>query len=375
MDESHSMMLVKRATEACERYLDVQASGQINTMPTFLEGHTVMNLSHTLNRTLRHMNLHVSRATTYANAMRRGYNAGHKSEALSTMLQVQGDPTAFDAVYDALSDEDSRRTFDWFISYRTALAFVGEDADDVVPGMMSIAELQRVGDQASRTFVGGAYRVDGLTVDTLLGELVLTFLLEQYRLKDIVEPRSGDVVLDCGAYRGETALWFARRVGKGGRVVAFEPAAHNAEGLRRNLAANRSVEMGPVTVVECAVSSSAGMLHFNTHAENSSCMDAASTESVPAVTIDDVVEEQHLGRVDFIKMDIEGGEVDALRGAEGTLKRFTPRLAISAYHRPHDLPDIVALIRQACPDYRLYLSHKPPGLCDTVLFAKLGDRS
>lgn len=111
------------------------------------------------------------------------------------------------------------------------------------------------------------------------------------------------------------------------------------------------------------------MLHFNTHAENSSCMDAASTESVPAVTIDDVVEEQHLGRVDFIKMDIEGGEVDALRGAEGTLKRFTPRLAISAYHRPHDLPDIVALIRQACPDYRLYLSHKPPGLCDTVLFA------
>lgn len=217
--------------------------------------------------------------------------------------------------------------------------------------------------------MGGGYRVDGLTVDTLLGELVLTFLLEQYRLKDIVEPRSGDVVLDCGAYRGETALWFARRVGKGDRVVAFEPAAHNAEGLRRNLAANRSVEMGPVTVVECAVSSSAGMLHFNTHAENSSCMDAASTESVPAVTIDDVVEEQHLGRVDFIKMDIEGGEVDALRGAEGTLKRFTPRLAISAYHRPHDLPDIVALIRQACPDYRLYLSHKPPGLCDTVLFA------
>lgn len=48
--------------------------------------------------------------------------------------------------------------------------------------------------------MGCGYRVDGLTVDTLLGGLVLTFLLEQYRLKDIVEPRSGDVVLDCGAY-------------------------------------------------------------------------------------------------------------------------------------------------------------------------------
>lgn len=191
-------------------------------------------------------------------------------------------------------------------------------------------------------------------------------------MKDSVEPRSGDIVLDCGAYRGETALWFARRAGKGGRVVAFEPSASNAEGLRRNVAANRSVEMVPITVLGAAVSSSAGMLHFNAHGENGSHVDAASTESIPAVTIDGVVEEQRLGRVDFIKMDIEGGEVDALRGAEETLKRFTPRLAISVYHRPHDLPDIATLIRQACPVYRLYLSHKPPGLSDTILFAKWG---
>lgn len=103
-------------------------------------------------------------------------------------------------------------------------------------------------------------------------------------------------------------------------------------------------------------------------------MDATAADSVPAVTIDDVVEEQHLGRVDFIKMDIEGGEVDALRGAEETLKRFTPRLAISVYHRPPDLPDIVTLVRQACPIYRLYLSHKSPGLAETVLFAERGHR-
>lgn len=68
--------------------------------------------------------------------------------------------------------------------------------------------------------------------------------------------------------------------------------------------------------------------------------------SVPAVTIDDVMEEQHLGRVDFMKMDIEGGEVDALRGAEETLKKFTPdwpsrsiialmicRISSSSYYR------------------------------------------
>jgi len=377
MDESHSTVLVQQAIAATQRYLEAQARGELPTVPTLPDGRGI-GLAHRLNQVLRHLNLHISRATIHDNAMhetRRGYNPIVKGIALGAILQVQADPSEFDAVYDALHDEDSRDTFDWFISYGTALAFLGQDADEVVPGIMTTAAWQRALDQAGKTFVGGAYHIDGVTVDTLLGELVLTFFLEQYRLKDIVEPRNADVVLDCGAYKGETALWFARQVGKEGRVVAFEPAAHNLEGLRRNLAANRSMNMAPVTVLECALSNSAGMLHFNAQAGDGSHVDAESTESVPAVTIDDVVEQQHLGRVDFIKMDIEGGEVDALRGADETLRKFAPRLAISVYHRPHDLPDIVTLILQACPDYRLYLSHKSPGWADTVLFAKRGDLS
>jgi FkbM family methyltransferase len=377
MGESHSMMLVKRAIEDTQRYLNAEARAELQTAPTLPEGRGI-GLAHTLNRVLRHINLHVSRATIHDEAMRearRGYNPMVKSIALGTIAQLEADSSVFDAVYDVLSDEDSRNTFNWFISYRVALAFLGQDADEVVPGIISTAEWQKVLNQTGRAFVGGAYRIDGLTVDTPSWDVAEVFFLEQYRLKGIVEPRSGDVVLDCGAYRGETALWFARLVGKEGRVVAFEPAAHNLQGLQRNLARNRSVEMAPVTVMECAVSSLAGVLHFNAQAGGSSRVDAESTESVPAVTVDDVVGEQHLGRVDFIKMDIEGGEVDALRGAEETLKRFTPRLAISVYHRAHDLPDIVKLILQACPDYRLYLSHKSPGLFETILFAKRGDLS
>lgn len=194
MGESHSMMLVKQTIEDVQRHLDAEARGEIPTVSTFLEGQTV-SLAHTLNRALRHMNLRVTRATTYDKAMRKDYVPAYKRVALGTMLQLQADPTEFDAVYDALSDEDSRRTFDWFISYRTALAFLGgNEADDVVPGTMNPAEWQRVGDQAGRMFVGGAYHIDGMTVETLLAELVLTFFLEQYRLKDIVEPSSGLLV-------------------------------------------------------------------------------------------------------------------------------------------------------------------------------------
>lgn len=118
------------------------------------------------------MNLHICQATTYDNAICRGYITGYKSDALGTMLQLQGDPAAFDAVYDPLADEDSRRTFDWFVSYRTALAFLGRDAEDVVPDTIGPADWQMVVERAGRTFAGGAYHIDGMTIDTLLGELV-----------------------------------------------------------------------------------------------------------------------------------------------------------------------------------------------------------
>ena len=375
MSGSHSIDLVNQAAEACRLYLQAEAGRNIQTVRALLEKHEPVSAGHALNRILRHANLHMDRATTFDEASARGYDAGHKYDGLSTMLQIQADATGFDAVYDALSDESSRRTFDWFVSYRTALAFLGRDADNVVPGAVRPAEWQKIVDLAGRTFAAGAYHVDGMVIETLLAEFVLTFVLEQYRLEGIVEPRGGDVILDCGAYRGETALWLARQAGASGRVMTFEPAAANVAGLRRNLAANRSAEMAPITVVEAAVARSSGVLRFDGQGGNGSRLDAGGAELVPAVTIDGIVEEQHLDRVDFIKMEIEGAEVDALTGAADTLKRFAPRLAISVYHRPRDLPDVGMLIRQAHPDYRLYLSQKPPGLSDTVLFAVRGDGS
>ena len=128
--------------------------------------------------------------------------------------------------------------------------------------------------------------------------------------------------------------------------------------------------MAPIRVLPYAAGANEGPARFIATADSSSTVSIEGDVTVAMTTVDAMVVEQHLGRVDFIKMDIEGGEVDALRGAEETLKKFTPRLAISVYHRPHDLPDIVALVRQACPDYRLYLSHKSPGLAETILFAR-----
>ncbi|MCP5112307.1 MAG: hypothetical protein GY953_15895, partial [bacterium] len=66
-----------------------------------------------------------------------------------------------------------------------------------------------------------------------------------------------------------------------------------------------------------------------------------------------LVEDHHLDRVDFIKMDIEGAEQEALRGATGTPLRFRPRLAIASYHREDDFEAIPAIIRGGSADYAM----------------------
>ena len=78
---------------------------------------------------------------------------------------------------------------------------------------------------------------------------------------------------------------------------------------------------------------------------------AGVTAAVPLTTIDQLVTDLHLDRVDFIKMDIEGAEPNALRGANRTVGQFHPRLAISLEHRPSDPGAIPALTRQLWPGY------------------------
>ena len=74
---------------------------------------------------------------------------------------------------------------------------------------------------------------------------------------------------------------------------------------------------------------------------------------MPAVTIDETVEHLGLDRVDFVKMDIEGSERYALKGAHRTLSRFGPRMALCIYHREDDRELIPQIVLEARPSYRV----------------------
>jgi FkbM family methyltransferase len=187
------------------------------------------------------------------------------------------------------------------------------------------------------------------------------FDLEQYA-HAAVAPQPGDVAIDGGAGWGDTALWLADAVGPEGRVISVEVEDANLELVRRNVALNPGAR---IEVVEGALWSEPGRtLSFAPAGPSSRVGDGGA--SATSVTIDEL----RPGRVGFIKLDVEGAELEALRGAETTLREDRPRLAIAAYHHDDDLVALPAYLDELGVGYELYLDHFTPGLHETVLYAR-----
>jgi FkbM family methyltransferase len=184
---------------------------------------------------------------------------------------------------------------------------------------------------------------------------------EEIYFEDPHRVRSGDIVLDCGAHIGS----FTRAALQAGaqKVVAIEVSPDNLECLRRNFAVE--ISQRRVVVYAKGVWDREGSLTLEI-GQGTSLIDSVSVPSrdtrpgprVPLTTIDRIVEELDLPRVDFIKMDIEGAEERALAGARQTLMRFKPRLAIATEHHPRQAESVTAAVLAARADYE-----RKVGLC------------
>jgi FkbM family methyltransferase len=205
--------------------------------------------------------------------------------------------------------------------------------------------------------------------------LVVThqFLISHYAYEQISKPIwlcEGEYVIDAGAAWGDTALRFAYEVGERGRIYSFEFDPKNIEILMKNLEFNAELA-SRISVVRKAVwCDSHSTLRFASQGPGTRVIDSdngSQENQVTSVSIDDFAES--LPRVDFIKMDIEGAELTALRGAERTLRKHRPKLAISIYHRLSDFVDIPANLVSLGLDYDYYVDHGSIHEEETVLFA------
>lgn len=161
----------------------------------------------------------------------------------------------------------------------------------------------------------------------------------------IFTPQAGDTVIDVGAYVGMWTVRAAKAVGgkEGGKVIAIEPLLANRHWLYNNTGGL------PVKVLPWIVSDKDG--HERLYlSQATTCNSIVAKQEIslmlPCRTIDTIVAEENLDKVDFIKIDAEGAELKVLRGAVKTLYENDVKLSIASYHElPEGIPEAPELIR------------------------------
>ena len=156
-------------------------------------------------------------------------------------------------------------------------------------------------------------------------------------LQDVL-PREGGVAVDVGAYIGRHTLAYARAVGTQGRVIAVEPQADNFKLLQRNVAVNGLSQVQCV-LVALGAENGETCLRFDRETSTASLVrDLPLRQRVPLMTMDALLAFVGVDKVDFIKIDAEGSELEILDGSEVTLSQSPgPRLLIEVHSRSRRL--------------------------------------
>lgn len=157
---------------------------------------------------------------------------------------------------------------------------------------------------------------------------------------------SNDIVFDCGAAEGIFAFK-NKRVAK--HIYAFEPLPEYLEGLYKTFAGSNNVSIIPKGIGEkCgeAYLKKAGIASYIT---------PIKTETkVEIDTIDHFCMTQNI-KVSYIKADVEGYEMNLLRGATNTIKEYRPKIAITIYHKKNHAYDICKFLKNIIPSYNIYM--------------------
>jgi len=187
-------------------------------------------------------------------------------------------------------------------------------------------------------------------------------LIEDQYFPEFVKIESdSEIFIDCGAYTGDTINSFIKNLGSKNykHIYAFEPDSSNYAAL-----VNGQAEQ--ITYINKGVWSKSEILRFRSERGESSGLHPEGDVTIAVESIDNVL---NGGKASFIKMDIEGAELEALKGAEKTIRAYKPKLAICVYHTPEDLITIPQYIKHLVPEYKLYLRAHTNFIQELVLYA------
>lgn len=216
---------------------------------------------------------------------------------------------------------------------------------------------------------------DELSRQVYLKKLEKTFLLRSMGGGNVISPAAEEyfdekaaltdqeVFIDCGGYDGDTSVSFIKHCrGKYKDIVIFEPESCKKEKIAENMGKH------PYTLYQYGVWSGHEKLSFSALGTAASQISEHGTGGsvIETVSLDETVYDR---RPTYIKMDIEGAEQEALKGAAKIIRDYRPKLAVCIYHKPGDMFEIPEMVKALNPDYRLYVRQYTDAWYDTVLYA------
>lgn len=206
------------------------------------------------------------------------------------------------------------------------------------------------------------YRVSN--VEELILEVYEKDHIQYFPGSEILLLQPKEIFVDAGAYGGETSEKFSEWCNNYAKIYLMEP-----DDLMFKIA-QEYIKLKKISNVICinkGAYSHTTEINFMRIAESgSSNINENGTEKILTTSIDEMLAGD---KATYIKMDIEGAEMEALLGAEQTIVKYKPKLAISIYHKEDDLWKIPFYIKKKYPWYKLYIRHYTPITTETVLYA------
>lgn len=207
----------------------------------------------------------------------------------------------------------------------------------------------------------------GLIEDGILEENITIGIYmdeENQYFDEVIKFSDDEVFVDVGVMNAHTSIQFAKRCDfKYKHIHLFEADIKNYDWSLKNL---EQENIKNYTLHNIGLWNEKATLKFDTGKGGKSKIDETSTTTIEVNTMDKILNDE---KVTFIKMDIEGAELNALKGAEKIILSNKPKLAISIYHKYEDLVDILMYIKSLVPEYKFYIRHYSNILVETILYA------
>lgn len=193
--------------------------------------------------------------------------------------------------------------------------------------------------------------------------LELPYMEQEYFCEELFPITETETYVDCGTYTGDTIEKFIKYTkNEYSKIIAFEPDSDNFRILKHTVDCNAFHDVYAYNV---ATGNAKGKIRFNNMGTMGSFISDEGTESVDVVKLDDFIKEP----VSIIKMDIEGAELDTLKGAKNIVETYKPKLAICVYHRWDDIFTIPLYLHTLVPEYKFKIRHHSMCMHDIVLYA------